>query len=203
MKTPEKSKLELHLLLPEISDVEDTCVGRLISVLLSKSGLERAHVDCPERSQPMLCVHFDAAVITATQLREMAQSQGAAITKQYGHYVMHLTTPPNARGARLWSDRLSSIEGVVRAEVSPLGATRVEFQRSMLSIDQLAREIAAVGGKLGHALVAVPVGQPETIAARWGVPADNAENSNSSKNGDAVGQKLHAQFSTTRNKESS
>jgi Cd2+/Zn2+-exporting ATPase len=173
MKRSEKIRLELPLILPEIEDVADNCVGRLIEALASKSGLEDVHVNYAESGKPLLCVHYDPAVITVTRLRELVQSQGAAITQQYGHYVTRVTTPLHARGARLWSNRLRSIEGVVEADVSPLGAIRIEFQRSILSKDELARQIAAVGGKLADALEIIQVRQPATIAAQWGGPTDD------------------------------
>jgi Cd2+/Zn2+-exporting ATPase len=186
MKSSDKIKMELPLLLPEIEDVRDNCVNRLIEALVSKSGLENVHVNYADSGKPMLCVHYDPAVITVTRLRELVQSQGAAITQQYGHYVTRVTRPLHARGARLWSNRLRSIEGVVEAEVSSLGAIRIEFQRSALSKDELARQIAELGGKLDDELEVIPVTQPVTIAAQWGVPIDDAAGALGHENGNVA-----------------
>src|SRR3546814_7607744 len=40
----EKLELDIPVLLPEVPDAADACVGRLVSTLSAKPGVERAHV---------------------------------------------------------------------------------------------------------------------------------------------------------------
>ncbi|WP_426258904.1 hypothetical protein [Sphingomonas sp. DC1600-2] len=40
----EKLELDIPVLLPEVPDAVDACVGRLVSTLSAKRGVERAHV---------------------------------------------------------------------------------------------------------------------------------------------------------------
>jgi Cd2+/Zn2+-exporting ATPase len=145
MKQSEKIRLELPLILPDIDDPEDHCVDRLIQALSGRAGLDRVHLKQSESGESVMCLHYDPAQITVTRLRELVHSVGAELTDKYGHYVARTSAPLHARSARLFSNRLRGLQGVLEAEVSASGAIRVEYERDVISRADLARKIGGLG----------------------------------------------------------
>lgn len=146
MKQIEKIRLELPLLLPDVDDPKDHCVDKLMQALSGRAGLDRVHLKSSESGESVLCLHYDPAQITVTRLRELVHSVGADLTNKYGHYVARTTAPLHARSARLFSNRLRSMQGILEAEVSASGAIRIEYERDVVSREDLARSIASLGG---------------------------------------------------------
>lgn len=146
MKQLEKIRLELPLLLPDVDDPKDHCVDKLMQALSGRAGLDRVHLKQSDSGDPVLCLHYDPAQITVTRLRELVHSVGAELTHKYGHYVARTNAPLHARSARLFSNRLRGMQGILEAEVSPSGAIRIEYERDVVSRDDLARSVAALGG---------------------------------------------------------
>lgn len=146
MTQTEKIRLELPLVLPTVIDANDLCIDRLIKGLSGRGGIEKVHIKKADGSEPLLCLHYDPSIISVSRIRELAQSVGAQLTKRYGHYVARLTAPLHARSARLFSNRLRGISGVLEAEVSPSGAVRVEYDTETLSQADLVTQIGFIGG---------------------------------------------------------
>ncbi|HEU4776520.1 MAG TPA: heavy metal translocating P-type ATPase, partial [Telluria sp.] len=171
MKQSDKVSLELPVILPDIPDAHDQCVDRLIQALSARPGLDRVHLKHPESGEAVLCLHYDPAQITATRLRELVHSLGAGLTEKYAHYVGRTDAPLHARSARLLSNRLRSMQGILEAEVSVSGAVRVEYERDLVSRADLERSIASFGSALGrqaasaHAPAATPDAMPANAAA--------------------------------------
>jgi Cd2+/Zn2+-exporting ATPase len=146
MEKAERVRLELPLILPEIDDPNDPCVGRLIGLLNGRPGVERVHMKTPETGAPLLCLHYDPAVITVARLRELVNAAGAQLTRQFGHYLGCAPAPLHARNARLFSERLRQIPGVLEAEVAASGRIRIEYERASVSgvkLESLVRELGA------------------------------------------------------------
>ncbi|ELX08353.1 cadmium-transporting ATPase [Janthinobacterium sp. HH01] len=148
MKHAEKIRLVLPLVLPDVTHPLDQCIDRLIQSLSGRPGLERVHLKQGESNEPLLCLHYDPALITVARLRELVHSVGADLTEKYGHYTTRINLPLHARSARLLSNRLRGMPGVLEAEVSASGAVRVEYERDLLSQAELAQRIAAIGGTM-------------------------------------------------------
>ncbi len=146
MTQMEKIRLELPLVLPNVIGADDLCIDRLINALSGRSGIEKAHIKNADTGEPLLCLHYDPATISVSRIRELVKSVGAELTKKYGHYVARLTVPLHARSARLSSNRLRDISGVLEAEVSPSGAVRVEYDTDVLSQAELISKIVFIGG---------------------------------------------------------
>lgn len=185
MTPSEKIRLELPLVLPDVDNPDDRCVDRLIQALSGREGLDRVHLKQLESGEQVLCLHYDSTRITVTRLRELVQSVGAELTDKYGHYVTRTGAPLHARSARLFSNRLRSVPGVLEADVSASGAIRVEYEKAAIAPADLARTIQSIGGTLieqpehgghpGQASLASPVGAT-SYAATGGVrPAPAAE----------------------------
>lgn len=150
MKQSEKIRLELPLVLRDVDDPKDHCVDRLIQALSGRPELDRVHVKEGEPDVPVLCLHYDPAQTTVARLRELVRSVGAELTDKYGHYVARTSAPLHARSARLFSDRLRSMDGVLEAEVSASGAIRVEYERAVVSQADLERMIGNFGGAISR-----------------------------------------------------
>jgi Cd2+/Zn2+-exporting ATPase len=147
MTQSEKIRLELPLVLPDIDNPDDPCVAKLTQALSGREGLDRVHLKPLESGGQVLCLHYDPARISVSRLREVVHSVGAGLTEKYGHYVTRSSAPLHARSARLFSNRLRSVVGVLEAEVSPSGAIRIEYERTLIAPADLARMIQSIGGE--------------------------------------------------------
>ena len=89
-------RLDLPLILPEIGDLQDACIGRLIQLLQGGDGVARVHVaqagttDREPGAEPQavgeaqLCLHYDPERLTLAQITALAEAAGAEITDQFG-----------------------------------------------------------------------------------------------------------------------
>jgi Cd2+/Zn2+-exporting ATPase len=134
MKSDQRVRLELPVLLPDIPNEADACVRRLVQYLDGKEGVERVHVTpAVGDKQPTLCIHYDPDVISLAKVEEVAQIAGAQLTSRYSHIDLQLDGISHQRRARTVSERLKRIPGVVEAEASTTGLVRVEFDRDVAS----------------------------------------------------------------------
>jgi Cd2+/Zn2+-exporting ATPase len=142
----QKLKLDIPLVLPEVADAADACVGRLTAALTARPGVEEAHVVPADGSTPpVLCIHYDPETVSLVRVREIALSAGAAITERFGHLVWTVEGIGHQRRARTVADRLQAIPGVLEAEAAVSGRLRVEFDRDVTSEDKIAETIASLG----------------------------------------------------------
>jgi Cd2+/Zn2+-exporting ATPase len=148
MKTSEHVRLELPLVLPQINDVNDPCVDRLIRMLDGRRGVERVHMKTPDSSPPLLCLHYDPSIISLARLRELVSAAGAQLTEQFGHFIGCAPGPLHARSARTLAERLRRVPGVVEAEVAISGTVRVEYERFGLPLEELKRQVSKLGTTL-------------------------------------------------------
>ena len=154
----EKLRLELPLLLPEVDDVADACVDRLVKNLSVRDGVQSAHVvaatgDAP----PQLCVHYDPALLPLARIREIARSTGAAITEQFGHVRWDVEGISNQRRARTVAERLMSLSGVVQADASAAGVVSIDYDRRTTDEDAFKLTLIAMGVRLRPAAGAAHV----------------------------------------------
>lgn len=84
----EKLKLDLSLILLDIPDERDACVGRLTE-LLQAEGLEKVHVT-RDNSSTRLCLHYDPQQFNVSRVRELAQVAGAKLGKQFHHASLRI-----------------------------------------------------------------------------------------------------------------
>lgn len=127
-----KIKLSLAPLLPGIADSQDQCVERLTNLLQVKAGIDLAHVLTTTDAEKQLCIHFDPAMVSVSEVREFARRAGATLNQRYGHLLLR-GDATHARRASAIEARLSRIDGVLEAVVSPDGVVRVEFDREVTS----------------------------------------------------------------------
>lgn len=141
----EKTRFDLPLVLPEVRDVADRCVERLLTVLRARDGVEEAHVKVGDGEVPVLCVHFDRGRLDLPQVRSAVEAAGADISSRFGHVVLNLARTMHPREARRQSAQMGETPGVIEASISPAGVVRVEFDRDVIDDAAIAQRLEAVG----------------------------------------------------------
>ncbi len=182
MPNPDKLRLNLPLILPEVDDAADRCVSRLISSLTGRPGITEAHVVAAPGGASELCVHYDPNTLPLGRVRELVASLGAQITGQFAHLVVRSNAPMHARAARSLAEGLRRVPGVIEADTAASGAIRIEYDRTLLTEPALRDRLVAlgVGRAAGEArapaaaAVPVPVSPPSgrPLTAKSALTAD-------------------------------
>ena len=130
-------RIDLPVLLPEVPDARDACVGRLQALLSPARGVKDSHI-VEEAGRPVLCVHYDADTITLDDVQQLARAAGAQITDRYGHRVWPLRAIAAEDAGRRIEQTLSAVDGVIAASVNlPAQIARVEFERARFRPEQV------------------------------------------------------------------
>lgn len=141
----EKLRLELPLLLPEVDDVADACVVRLISYLSGRDGVSSVHVIAATKTEPpQLCIHYDPQSLSLSRIRELARSAGVEITQRYGHLRWAVGGISNQRRARTVAERLQREPGVIEADASLLGI-KIDYDRTKITESQVRQLLGSLG----------------------------------------------------------
>ncbi len=140
----EKLKLDLSLVLPDIPDERDACVGRLTE-LLQAEGMERGHV-IREDSAARLCLHYDPQRFSVSRVRELAQAAGARIGNRYHHETLRIDGMDCPTCATVIEHALQRTDGVLEASVSYAAERlRLEFDSEKIGRSGIVRRIQALG----------------------------------------------------------
>ena len=140
----EKCTLDLSLLLPDVPDERDTCVGRLTE-LLQAEGLERAHV-VREDGAARLCLHYDPQRFSVSRVRELAQAAGAKIANRFHHESLRIDGMDCATCATVIKHALQRTDGVLEASVSYAAERlRLEYDSEKIARQAIVRRIEALG----------------------------------------------------------
>ena len=151
----EKLRLDMQVLLPEIRDEADACVGRLISELEGKSGIEDVHLRPAADEKPaQLCIHYDPQALPLARIRQIVEASGARISARFGHVLWDADGIGHERRARMVADALRAKAGVLEADASASGRVHIEFDREQISYDQLREFLEKIGVKPRIALMA-------------------------------------------------
>ena len=140
----EKTRLEIPILLPEVTSAADGCVARLCAMLGGSEGVLEVHV-VGDEEPAKLCIHYDPDKVSLQRVRELSAAAGATIPARYGHFVADLGRTSNARQARAMSAQLAKTAGVLEAAVSGTGTVRVEYDREVISEDALRQRLEGLG----------------------------------------------------------
>ena len=151
----EKLRLDIQVLLPEIRDEADACVGRLISELEGKLGVEEVHLRPASDGIPtQLCVHYDPQELPLARIRQIVEASGARISARFGHVLWDADGIGHERRARMVADALRAKAGVLEADASASGRVHIEFDREQISHDQLVKLLEKIGVRPRIALFA-------------------------------------------------
>ena len=140
----DKLTLELGLVLPEVPDERDACVGRL-TALLREDGLEEAHV-VQEDGSARLCLHYDAQRFGASEVRQLALAAGAHVSARYRHESLRIDGMDCATCATVIEHALQRLDGVTEASVSYAAERlRLEYDGEKVSRKSVIRRVEALG----------------------------------------------------------
>jgi Cd2+/Zn2+-exporting ATPase len=169
-----KTRIDLPLLLPEVPDAQDACVGRLEAMLAGARGIERAHLVARGAGEgPALCLHYDPAVLTLAQVERIARGAGAEVTDRYGHAVLPLRAVDGEDAARRIEAALCAKDGVLTASVNLAAQrARVEFDRARVSRAGVEAVLRGMGYAVGTPAEAAHIGcchpkEPVPEDASW------------------------------------
>lgn len=134
-----KTRFDIELLLPEISNEHDTSADQLSELIVANEGIEKAHIDGGE-----FCIHFDRSRISFDKVRSLVATAGAELGSRYGHLLLK-TSPTHARHARTMRGRLETIQGVIDVGVAVDGIIRIEFDKSIADEQAILLAISGLG----------------------------------------------------------
>src|SRR6187551_1135324 len=145
-KHMEKIKINLDLVLPDVSDERDECVQRIISATESKKGIEKVHiVSGTETSKAKLCFHYNPEEISIEQVQKMAADAGAEITERFGHLLLEVKGIRHIRHARIIEVSLKHIKGVISVSASAAGWISIEFDHHEIIPAKIYKQVNKIG----------------------------------------------------------
>ncbi len=153
------TRIDLPLLLPDVQDERDECVGRLTALLCQHAGVSDAHVvlpgdvdseieigqgapkaDAGERTLPVLCLHYDADRLTLREVTTLAHTAGADLTGQFAHVLAPIHAITTEDDAQRIERSVADLPGITYVSVSLAGqVARVEYDRQLTTADAISR----------------------------------------------------------------
>ena len=147
----ERIRLDLPLLLPDVTDARDECVTRLIELLAARRGVEKVHVsgdgsDSAANSQ--LCLHYDPEQLSLGQIESAAKLAGAKLTNRFSHEVRQLREIGSEDAGQRIETRLRQLPGVTAASVNfPGQVVRIEYDRERTTAERIDAELNSLGAE--------------------------------------------------------
>ena len=148
-------RLDLPLLLPEVPDIRDGCIARLVSVLEARDGVARAHVLDAGESDPdgdapatvaVLCLHYDPDLVTLAEVETIARATGATVTEQFAHVLLPIHAITTEDDSARLESVLREAPGVTAASVSlPAQVARVEYDRTLTTLSGVESALRRAG----------------------------------------------------------
>lgn len=141
-----KHKVEIAVVLPADASACEACIDRLLQGLQGKPGLQSAHLDRSDEAKPRLCLHYDPAVLSLSEVHNVVKVAGGKLQSQFGHVSVAVTGLRHERQARLIEAAIARHPGVLHTSVG-FGANRlyVEFDPKKTS-RQAVLDVAAKAG---------------------------------------------------------
>ena len=140
-----KLKLELPLLLPDVSSEKDQCIERLITQVQSRRGVQRAHVDRQD-DQPRLCLHYDPNILSLANVQRLAEEAGAEIAHRFAHDTLTISGMDCADCAGSIEHILNRLPGIVAVSVSYAAERmRIEYDTEKVSRGEIIKRIRWMG----------------------------------------------------------
>lgn len=155
MKRDGVIRLDLPVLLPDVTDTRDACVARLVRLLARRPGVLNVHVVGEVEAQ--LCLHYDPEVLSLTQVTALAEAAGARVSDRFAHAVVPFRAVGAEDEGRRIEENLRAVRGVVAATVNfAAQLARIEFDRRTTDWPRLERSLAEIGASLGAVTPGVP-----------------------------------------------
>ena len=159
-----KVRLDIPLLLPQVSDVRDQCIRRMVGSLVDKAGIDEAHVVAGDPAQ--LCIHYHPSQVSLNEVKDIAKQNGAILTHRYQHRNLRVRGIRQPRHARRISEQLTKIDGIVAAEASAAGTLRLEWDKERIAQTDVLNAVQQTGIKIRSGEVAAA--RPPIVTERPG-----------------------------------
>ncbi len=172
-------QLDIPLLLPDVSDVRDECLGDLQRILENQRGIQRVHVK-EEVDPPQLCLHFDPNLISLATVQRLAHEAGSDFSARYRHEAIPIPGMTSADAADTLADVLSDLPGMLHAAVNyAAGVAFVAYDTTILQRAGIEHSLTSMGYRPAPGAVAAPAGEAEAhgegpaflppwVRERWG-----------------------------------
>ncbi len=137
-----KTRINLDLVLPDVPDEQDACVGRIISAMAQHRGIEKIHI-VPQTTDTgaQLCFHYDPAIISIEQVQKLSQESGAEITGRFGHRLVEVKGIRHVRHAGLIEASLRKVPGILSASASASGWISMEYDHRLITNKKIDAEL--------------------------------------------------------------
>ncbi|MEO5825115.1 MAG: heavy metal translocating P-type ATPase [Gemmatimonadales bacterium] len=143
----QRVRIDLTVLLPDLPHEADECVQRIEAALRMEDGIDKVHVTTEGGTDTAaLCVHFDATLMSVSDVERLARSTGAQIASKYGHLTVPLQVI-GAEDAGIGIERaIKDLPGVLSASVNlPAQQASIEFDREVTDAKALREKLDALG----------------------------------------------------------
>ena len=138
-------RLTLPLLLPHVEDDKDACVVRLTESLTARKGVKDVHVEARNGTN-VLCLHYDANLLSLKEIERYARDAGAAVSKRYKHETLWLQGMDCGDCATSVEHILRRSKGVVAVRANYAAERlRVEYDTQQTSSKALHQIIHTMG----------------------------------------------------------
>ena len=138
-----ETQFPLALVLPDVPSARDQCVTRLLKAIGRQPGITFGHV---ADAAGNLCVHFDPAVLSLSQVTRIVRAAGSSLSDQVGHVVLPIRAVLSEDAGSRIEKAVRHLPGVMEAAVSlPAQQLRVEFDRGAVSIDRIRGLVQELG----------------------------------------------------------
>lgn len=145
MMNEQTLKLNIPLLIPGLSNHQDACLDRLDQALQSRKGIQRAHIERAE-NPPVLCLHYDPAVIGIADVRRMAERAGAKIANRFHHEVIAIEGLDCSDCVIVLEHSLKRLDGVLDVRVSyTIQKVFIEYDATKISRAAIQKRIEQLG----------------------------------------------------------
>lgn len=120
--------LNISDLLHEVPNADDQCVDRLIGSLEKRNGIKQVRLDI-EAPSPQLCIYFDEAIISASQIKHIATQTAGKLDDTFGHLWIKMREVRNRNHRQAVTVLLKNFKGVMTVSVVSTGWIFLEFNR--------------------------------------------------------------------------
>ena len=142
---------ELSLLLPEVENDKDACVGRLQILLENQKGVSKAHVE-EQEGRAVLCLHYDPNLLPLERLRSLTAQLGAEIADRYRHEILPLKGMTQGTNVASIEAGLRSVPGVLEVVVNYVTEMlRVEYDTQITNRDAIVGQLKKMGYRVPEA----------------------------------------------------
>ena len=119
--------LKLSNLLHEVLNFEDQCIDRLTGSLEKRDGIKQVRFDAAEASDPQLCISFDEAIISASQIEHIAAETAGKLDDIFGHLWIKMREVRDRNHRQAVTSLLKNFKGVMMVSAVSTGWIFLEF----------------------------------------------------------------------------